>query len=315
MLRTDGRRAYPVVGGVPVLIAPEALAPKGDVEQFDLSAPQYAEAYEEMAYYNRIARERAACVEASPQATLLGRARAAPESERKSFPEPRSTWIDTLFDAAAQFDAYCHLASLAAGGSVLQLGGAGLHAVKFLLAGADEALLLSPMIGELEFARELARHFGVAARLRLVSGVGEEIPLADSALDAVYCGGCLHHMETDRAFGEIARILRPGGRFAAVEPWRAPLYRLGTRVFGKREPVHCRPLTAERCASLTTYFTAGRLIHHGALSRYAMIGFSRIGLTFPRSLVETLTRADDRLSSVIPRVRDAGSSVAVLAIK
>ncbi len=42
------------------------------------------------------------------------------------------------------------------GARVLQVGGSGLHAVKFLLAGAAETWLVSPVHGELIFGRALA---------------------------------------------------------------------------------------------------------------------------------------------------------------
>ena len=62
---------------------------------------------------------------------------------------------------------------------MLQLGGAGTAAVKFLLAGAAEATLLSPMPGELFFA-QYREAYGVADRLKLVVGVAEELPFADA---------------------------------------------------------------------------------------------------------------------------------------
>src|SRR5579885_1353718 len=70
LLRADGALAYPVVDGIPVLLAPEALivAPGGAADGLQAEAaerrnrqspaalaPRYAEAYAEMAHYNAVA--------------------------------------------------------------------------------------------------------------------------------------------------------------------------------------------------------------------------------------------------------------------
>ena len=65
MLREDHQCAYPIVDGIPVLLAPEALVPPSRQRSFDLSDPRYAEAYAEMDFYNQVAEERAKDVAAS----------------------------------------------------------------------------------------------------------------------------------------------------------------------------------------------------------------------------------------------------------
>src|SRR5688572_10774894 len=51
LIREDEGVAYPVVSGIPVLLAPERLTVGSD-DTFDLTEPKYAEAYEEMEFYN-----------------------------------------------------------------------------------------------------------------------------------------------------------------------------------------------------------------------------------------------------------------------
>ena len=168
--------------------------------------------------------------------------RLAPE-ERGTCPEPRETWIDCVPDCKAQYEAYKYLEPFA-GKHVLQLGGKGIHAVKSLLAGATEAWVLTPMLGEVYCSMALAKEAGVLDRLRCVVGVAEEIPIVDNYFEAAYSGGCVHHMTTELAMPEISRVLKPGGRFSSMDPWRAPLYAIGTKILGKREVnVYCRPLT------------------------------------------------------------------------
>lgn len=52
--------------------------------------------------------------------------------------------------------------------------------------------------------------------LVVLDGVGEAIPLEDGSADAVCVSSAWHWMDPDRAVPEIARVLRPGGRFAVI---------------------------------------------------------------------------------------------------
>jgi SAM-dependent methyltransferase len=50
------------------------------------------------------------------------------------------------------------------------------------------------------------------------------LPFGDGSFDAVMCLDLVHHLARPRAFFiEAARVLRPGGRLAAVEPWITPM--------------------------------------------------------------------------------------------
>jgi SAM-dependent methyltransferase len=48
------------------------------------------------------------------------------------------------------------------------------------------------------------------------AGTAEQIPTGDAAVDAVLVGQAFHWFDVDRALGEIARVLRPGGVLAAL---------------------------------------------------------------------------------------------------
>ncbi|MDQ6797515.1 MAG: methyltransferase domain-containing protein [Actinomycetota bacterium] len=312
LVREDDACAYPFVDGTAILLGPERLADDHEPEIGDLSDRRYAEAYQEMAFYDEVASRD----EVDETARELIRATDAARQGRggeTSPPWPHRAWIDATFEPAAQWDAFQHLAPMA-DKTLAQLGGKGVQAVKFLLAGAAEAWLVTPMLGEIDFARRLARHVGVSRRFRAVVAVAEELPFPDGSLDAMYAGSTAHHMITELAFREVARVLGPGGRFAAVEPWKAPFYNLGIAVFGKRESVGCRPMTAERAAPLGEAFEATEIVHHGALSRYPLLGLSKLGVPIGLPVVSAITRVDDAVCSVIPRFRQTGSSAALLAI-
>src|SRR5262245_17792106 len=315
LLRADLQCAYPVLDGIPVLLVPERLTAPDLQQEYDLRDARYAEAYEEMEFYNRVATEEAVHIADSTMYQSVARVARLSETERSRFPYPRQLWLDAVYDCAAQWDAYRAMSPLG-GKRVTQLGGKGLHAVKFLLAGAAEAWVLSPMIGEIRCAIVLARAFGVEDRLRCVVAIAEELPFSSDSMDAVYAGGCLHHMSEALALPEVARVLKQGGTFGATEPWRAPLYGIGTRLLGKREVgVYCRPLTSKRVEPLRTAFRESRVVHHGALTRYPLLALSKFGLNSRLSVVWGFNVADDAVCSIVPGLRGLGSSVAVLGTK
>lgn len=168
------------------------------------------------------------------------------------------------------------------------------------------------MVGELAYARALARRFGVEERIRCAAGVAEELPLRTASMDRVW-GKSMHHMIEALAYPECARVLRPGGRFAAVEPWRALLHTVGTRVLGKREKgVHCRPLTYERVAPFEEAFSESKVVRHGPVLRYPMIALEKFGVTVDLATMWRVERLDDRLGALLP-VRNPGSCAALLA--
>lgn len=311
LVRDDGACAYPVLNGIPILLAPERLTPPDEPFEVDLGAPQYAEAYSQMGFYNAVAADLASTVTSSRFAKSFGGLIPMPSTFHKAFPEPRRLWIDSTYEPGAQWDAYLHLAPLA-GKRVLQLGGSGLHAVKFLLAGAERATLVSPMVDELQHARALAALAQVSDRLRTIAGVAEELPLADGTLEAVHASSCIHHTETGMTAMEVARVLTPGGRFSALEPWRAPLYDFGIKIFGKREPIACKPMTAERAEPMAAAFDRFDVRHHAALTRYPLIALWKLGLDLTPTTVWWINRLDDAVSSLLPGLRAKGSGVALL---
>lgn len=315
LLREDLQCAYPVVDGIPILMVPEMLGPAHVERRFDLKDPKYAEAYEEMAFYNETASQEAEHIRDSESYHVVAPVVQASQAERQSFPEPRAVWLDAVYECAAQWDAYQYIAPIR-DKRVLQLGGKGLHAVKFLLGGAAEAWVVTPMLGEVRCAMALAREVGVLDRLRYVVAVAEELPLQADSIDVIYSGGCMHHMTTEVAVPEAARVLKPGGRFAATDPWRAPLYAVGTKLLGKREPdVFCRPLTRERVAPVSETFRASQIVQHGTLTRYPLLALNKFGVPASLQVVWYLNALDDMVCSLVPGLRDMGSSVVCLGTK
>ncbi|MGQ0468126.1 MAG: class I SAM-dependent methyltransferase [Sporichthyaceae bacterium] len=304
LLRSDDLAAYPIVADTPILLGPEALAAEPPTP--DLSDPRWAEAYDEMAFYNATAGDDDALERTAAGLAAMSRARRPSDTVGPW----GAAWIDAPYDAAAQLECLQHIGSVE-GKRTLQLGGKGIAAVKFLLAGAAQSLLVTPMLSEIEFGRRLAQRLGVADRFAGVVAVAEQLPFGDDSVDAMYSGGCLHHMTAHYAAAEFNRVLVPGGRLAAAEPWRTALHGIGTKVLGKREAnAFCRPLDQQRIAALAEEFPSLQLRHHGPVLRYAAL--AALKLSKRQITAETglrLAALDDR----IPLPQRYGGSVAVLA--
>jgi len=297
----DGEYSYPVADGFPALLWPEVHTRASAPETVDLGHRNYAEAYAEMEHYNPTSLERALKIrESDAYGTVSRLLEAKPPVEK--FPKPLALWLDALHDTGAQGDSYSFLAPMV-GKTFVQLGGDGRHAVKAAMAGAADGILITPMIGEAVFAWTLAGIAGVQDRFSCILGVGEQIPLLDGCIDAMYSPGCLHHMSLPTALPEIRRVLKIGGRFCGHEPWRAPLYGVGTWLFGKREhgllerskSIFCKPFTPERLQPLGEIFPNHTIRNHGPLLRYPLIALQKFGIRFRIGTMIRLASFDDRL--------------------
>jgi SAM-dependent methyltransferase len=70
----------------------------------------------------------------------------------------------------------------------------------------------------IEIGRATARRLGLADRIRFLRMNAEAMELPDDSFDLVVGAGILHHLHLRRAFGEIARVLRPDGAALFMEP-------------------------------------------------------------------------------------------------
>ena len=100
---------------------------------------------------------------------------------------------------------------------VLDLAG-GTGDVAGLLAGSGrEVIVCDPSLGMMDEGRRRGK------RIAWLGGEGEALPVADDSVDAVTIAfGIRNVTHMDRAFAEILRVLRPGGRFLCLEfskPW------------------------------------------------------------------------------------------------
>ena len=132
-------------------------------------------------------------------------------------------WVDARLRAAVQtrFEAPVlrRLGGPVPGGRVLELGtgrrGTGLRlAVQAFGAARVDGVELHP--ASLQACRDAVRDLG--DRVSVEQGDATRLAAADRSYDAVFGYHVLHHCDRWReAVGEVARVLRPGGRFFSCE--------------------------------------------------------------------------------------------------
>jgi len=98
--------------------------------------------------------------------------------------------------------------------------GNGLHALAHLGFKRLEGVDLSPAL--------VAKFSGPA---KCVVADCRQLPFPDASRDIAIVQGGLHHLpelpgDLERVVAEVRRVLRSGGRFMVVEPWRTPFLRL-----------------------------------------------------------------------------------------
>lgn len=100
--------------------------------------------------------------------------------------------------------------------TILDLGaGNGIAACGFARAGAELVYALEPSPSQYLGAGAI-RRLCEGLPVEILEGFGENIPLPDGSVDAVYARQMLHHARDLRGvLKECARVLRPGGLFAA----------------------------------------------------------------------------------------------------
>jgi SAM-dependent methyltransferase len=106
------------------------------------------------------------------------------------------------------------LARLPATATVLDLGAGTGKLTRLLVPAFAKVVAVEPA----EAMRRLLETFCPEARA--LAGTGQDIPLTDASVDAVFAAQAFHWFDDERAVVEIARVLRPRG--ALVLMWNVP---------------------------------------------------------------------------------------------
>lgn len=140
------------------------------------------------------------------------------------------------------------------GKTVLDVGsGLGESSVYFALLGAKvTALDVSPKM--IELAKTLAREHGV--EIEGVVSPAENLALPDDSFDFVYLGNVIHHIVGREAlFGQVRRVLKPGGRFFSWDPLKYnPVINVYRRMASEVRSEDEMPLGREDLATARSVF-------------------------------------------------------------
>jgi SAM-dependent methyltransferase len=130
-----------------------------------------------------------------------------------------------------------------------------------------------------------------------VEGDAQEMPFAGASFDRVWGNAVLHHLDLERAAGELRRVLRPGGVAVFCEPWgQNPLLRWARRRLpypGKHHTRGERPLRPADLAPLRAAFPSLEVEGH------QLLGMAR-RVVGPGRLVRGLDWCDARLLRRVP---------------
>jgi len=95
--------------------------------------------------------------------------------------------------------------------------GNGIYAFK--MAEAKAEFILGLDISDISIAncKELANEKGLDSKTSFFQADCENTLLPENSIDTIICSGMLHHLDLTKAFPELLRILKPGGKILAIE--------------------------------------------------------------------------------------------------
>jgi ubiquinone/menaquinone biosynthesis C-methylase UbiE len=163
----------------------------------------------------------------------------------------------------------------------------------------------------IDLATQRGAELGLAEQVRFCRMDAEQLDFEDASFDLVCGSSILHHLDLERAYGEIARVLRPGGRGVFVEALgHNPLINLYRRRTPQLRSVDEHPLRVEELALAEHYFS------HVSLEYFHLTSLAALPLRNQRAfgpVVGALERADQALFRSVPYLR-RHAWMAVLAL-
>jgi ubiquinone/menaquinone biosynthesis C-methylase UbiE len=214
----------------------------------------------------------------------------------------KDTW--KFYDVAdSAYECYFALLinAVSAGSRALEYGcGPGSRAFELARAGVDvNGIDISPVA--IELAQETARRDGLKQRTSFEVMDAEHLEFPDHSFDLVCGTSIIHHLDVERAYGEVARVLKPDGIAVFLEalghnPAINAFRRLTPTLRTENEhPLHMKDIAAAR-----PYFSTVESEHFALLSLAAMAVRGRP--VFER-VSAGLQRADRAMFRVIPPLR------------
>ncbi len=199
------------------------------------------------------------------------------------------------------------------------------EALSLMAPRVEDGIGLDVSVSMLEAAAADSR----LTRFTFIQGDATSLPFHDGSVDRVFMFGGIHHVSNRQAlFGEIFRVLRPGGEFYFREPvsdfflWRAlraVIYRLSPNLDHETErPLlyeETQPPLQEAGLSLECWRTCG-FLGFCLLMNSDVLVFNRLFRFVPgiRAMTRWIAKIDDAILR-IPFMRNAGLQVVGRAVK
>lgn len=194
-----------------------------------------------------------------------------------------------------------HIHRRPGGQDVLEYGcGCGSAAFELAAAGAQVTGIDISDVA-IDLATRRASELGLAERLRFCVMDAERLEFDSATFDLVCGSSILHHLQLDRAYAEIARVLRPGGRGVFVEALgHNALINLYRRRTPELRTVDEHPLRASELKLAERYFS------HASFEYFHLTSLAAVPLRGERVfpvVAGALERADQALFRWIPYLR------------
>jgi SAM-dependent methyltransferase len=174
------------------------------------------------------------------------------------------------------------------------------EAIVFARAGA-EVYGFDISERQIQAVEVLARRLGVQDRIKLDVMPFEHLSYPDDFFDLAFGIAILHHIDLETGGRELARVLKPGGRAAFIEPLgmnpALQFARLYLPYPRKNRTPDERPLTFRDIEVFGRAFAVAR---HTEMSLFGML---RRGIVTNKRVVEWLDRTDGALLRIFPALR------------
>ena len=161
---------------------------------------------------------------------------------------------------------------------------------------------ISPKL--IEQARASAAKLGCdGGAPEFVAGDAQHTPFNDAMFDYVVGNGALHHLDLEKAFAEIARVLKPGGKAVFLEPmYHHPLLRTLRRLTPKSHTTDETPLSFADIELARKWFPACGHREHFLLAVCAAPAHL-LGKRLALVIIGALDRLDEQLMGLLPGLR------------
>jgi SAM-dependent methyltransferase len=128
-------------------------------------------------------------------------------------------------------------------------------------------------------------------------------PFRDNSFDYVLGNGALHHLDLKKAYSEIARILKPGGKARFMEPmYHHPLLWSLRKLTPRAHTADEKALSIADLERAKQWF---RVVHHREHFLFSVCAAPAhlLGRDFALLVVERLDQVDELLMKAAPRLR------------